>query len=443
MLSWTKPYTGFERGTREYQRYDWNSLLGDEDVTRSIMPQVMDGTSYFPSRPEMEKGLVTFAERAQLNIRYGCRWESTRRADDGEFILTTTDGEYKSPVVVFAVGIANPWRPPIPGLEGVPHYGELRPVETYADRRVFIIGKQNSGFEIASGLLPWARQIVLASPSPTRLSVDTHSLVGVRARYVQPYEDYVLAGGVLVLDASIEGVEKTSSGYRVRIRLPAEDRALNFDVDDVIAATGFTAPLLDLPALGVKTFGQSKLPVQTSYWESADVPGIYFTGTITQGSKGMLKHGIPSNSGAVQGHRYNARVLARRLAKADVSRPIEPERLVDFLLDEATFGPELWHQRSYLARVVYVGDGGVVDKDLVPLGHFADHLEAPDGVAVALESNGHDDLYPVVYVRRAGNLKEFPMSPHPLHDYRGDDYRAQVMSALAPLLSPSLTKASP
>jgi hypothetical protein len=146
MLSWTKPYTGFERGTREYQRYDWNSLLGDEDVTRSIMPQVMDGTSYFPSRPEMEKGLVTFAERAQLNIRYGCRWESTRRADDGEFILTTTDGEYKSPVVVFAVGIANPWRPPIPGLEGVPHYGELRPVETYADRRVFIIGKQNSGF---------------------------------------------------------------------------------------------------------------------------------------------------------------------------------------------------------------------------------------------------------------------------------------------------------
>ena len=43
----------------------------------------------------------------------------------------------------------------------------------------FIAGKQNSGFELATGLLPWARQIVLASPSTARLSVDTRSLVGV------------------------------------------------------------------------------------------------------------------------------------------------------------------------------------------------------------------------------------------------------------------------
>jgi hypothetical protein len=156
----------------------------------------------------------------------------------------------------------------------------------------------------------------------------------------------------------------------------------------------------------------------------------------------MLKHGIPSNSGAVQGYRYNARVLAGRLAKADVSRPVEAERLVDFLLEEATYGPELWHQRSYLARVVHVGEGGIVDKDIVPLAHFADHLDAPDGAAVALESNGRDDLYPVVYVRRAGRLTEFPMDPHPLHDYRGDEYRKQVTDALKPLLSPSLTKAS-
>src|SRR5439155_15506722 len=158
-----------------------------------------------------------------------CRWESTRR-DGDDFVLTTSDGEYRAPAVVFAVGVAQPWRPSIPGLEQAPHYGELRPVETYADRRVFIVGKQNSGFEIASGLLPWARQIVLASPSPTRLSVETHSLVGVRARYVQPFEDHVLAGGVLVLDVSIEAVERAGEGFRVRTRMPADDRALAFEV---------------------------------------------------------------------------------------------------------------------------------------------------------------------------------------------------------------------
>ena len=87
-----------------------------------------------------------------------------------------------------------------------------------------------------------------------------------------------------------------------------------FDADDVIAATGFVAPLLDLPDLGVATFGQSRLPAQTPFWESATVPGIFFAGTIGQGSAGLKKHGIPSNSGAVQGARYNARVLARHIA---------------------------------------------------------------------------------------------------------------------------------
>src|SRR5438552_221790 len=195
----------------------------------------------------------------------------------------------------------------------------------FADQQVFIVGKQNSGFEIASGLLPWARQIVLASPSPTQLSVATRSLVGVRARYVQPYEDWALAGGVIILDASIEGVERRGDGFTVRTKNPQEERSRIFEVDDVIAATGFTTPLRDLPKLGVATFGQSRLPAQTRFWESATVRGIFFAGTIMQGSQGLRKHGIPSNSGAVQGYRYNARVLARHLAETRFGvRPKRP-----------------------------------------------------------------------------------------------------------------------
>ena len=172
MLSWTKPFASHEKATRAYERFDWNSLLSDDEQLRAIMPTVMDGTSYFPSRPEMEKGLATFAQRAGLRVRYGVRWESTR-AEGKDFVLTTSDGEYIAPAVVFAVGVAQPWRPNVLALEGVQQYGELRPAETYADRRIFIVGKQNSGFEIATGLLPWARQIVLASPSPTRLMIIT------------------------------------------------------------------------------------------------------------------------------------------------------------------------------------------------------------------------------------------------------------------------------
>ena len=444
MLSWTKPYTGFAPGSREYERFDWNSLIGDEESCRGLMPGIMDGTSYFPSRPEMERGLALFTQRAGLRIRYGCTWEATRREGD-DFVLTTSDGEYRGPVVVFAVGVAKPWRPPIPGLADVPDYSQLRAVETYADRRVFIIGKQNSGFEIASGLLPWARQIVIASPSSTQLSVNTHSLVGVRARYVQPYEDSVLAGGVVILDASIEGVDKTAAGYTVHTRTAGDNQAMRFEVDDVIAATGFVCPLLDLPELGVKVFGQSKLPAQTYFWESISVPGVYFAGTINQGAKGLMKHGIPSNSGAVQGYRYNARVLARELARRHFG--IDPPRsaiatddVVSVLLHEARYGPELWHQRSYLARVISMeADGGILDEGTLPLAHFLD-AATYEGAAIVLESNGHDDLYPVLYIKRSGTVSEHAMPPNALLDFQRDEYRDAVAAALQPLLSPSLTR---
>ena len=288
MLSWTKPFTGVDRTSRAYERYDWNSLLADEESARAVMPALMDGTSYFPSRPEMQRGLESFAERANMQVRFGCRWESTR-AEGKDFVLTTSDGEYRAQLLVFAVGVAEPYRPPTPGLDKVPHYGDFRPVETYKDRRVFIVGKQNSGFEIATGLLPWARQLILASPSATRLSVNTRTLVGVRARYVQPYEDAALAGGVVILDTTIEEVAQQGAGYRVRTRNAVDDAELILEADDVIAATGFVTPLLDLPNLGVATFGQSRLPAQTPFWESATLPGIFFAGTITQGSAGLWR----------------------------------------------------------------------------------------------------------------------------------------------------------
>src|SRR5207237_10038 len=113
--------------------------------------------------------------------------------------------------------------------------------------------------------------------------------------------------------------------YQVRTPKPA-GHELTMAADDVIAATGFTTPLRDLPAMGVATFGQSRLPAQTPFWESATVPGIFFAGTITQGSAGLKKHGVPSNSGAVQGYRYNARVLARHLAEVTLGGTHVPTR---------------------------------------------------------------------------------------------------------------------
>ena len=55
--------------------------------------------------------------------------------------------------------------------------------------------------------------MVLGSPRPATLSVVAHSLAGVRARYVQPYEDAMLHNGVFLLDVKIERIDRTADGF--------------------------------------------------------------------------------------------------------------------------------------------------------------------------------------------------------------------------------------
>ena len=435
LLSWTKPHAPVERGTRAYERYDWNSLLGEEPATMALQPGLMDGTSYFPSRPEMEANLVAFVDQAELAIRYDCRWTGTtiESGPDGEvFAIETTDGVYRCRTMVVAVGVAEPRIPPGIGMALTHHYADVRPIETYAGKRVFIIGKQNSGFELASGLLPWARQIVLASPSQAQLSVDTRSLVGIRARYLQPYEDHVLGGGVSVLDAAIDRIEPGSGGELiVRLRRTDGGADLVIEVDDAIAATGFVTPLVDLPALGVATVGASLLPAQTPWWESVSVPGIFFAGTIGQGAKGLRKHGIPSNSGAVHGARYNARVLAAYLARSRFGiepdrRIIAPDAVASFLANDLAESPELFHQRGYLARVLTAdGSGGLRDDGILPLAHTLDS-EGPDAIITTLEADGSGAIFPVIYSRLGGRVVERAIDPDPLLRYDTADTRRAI-----------------
>ena len=440
LLSWTKLHAPYPPGSRGYEWYDWNSLLGDTPDDRALMPGLMERTSSFPSRPEMQRNLELFAERAALPIRYGTRWERTRREDDGGFVLETTEGEYRCRVAVFAVGAAEPFTPRTPGLDQVPHYADTRSAETYAGKRVFIVGKQNSAFELATGLLPVARSIVLASPRPPTLSVNAHSLNGIRARYVQPWEDHVVGGGVTSLNAAIERVDRAADGYRIHLRRTDADHTMEVDADEVIAATGFVCPLQDLPEVGVATYGQQRWPVLTPWWESATVPGIYFAGTIGQASPGLRKWGLPANSGAVQGARYNARLVAERIAERHFGqqrlRPeVTPNRLVPFLLDEASRAPELWNQKSYLCRVVTRdADGALRDDGIQPLQPFVDEA-GPDAVAIAVEENDGDAIYPALYVRQAGRVStDVELAPDPLHRFEQEPYQAELRSRLAAFL---------
>jgi hypothetical protein len=284
-------------------------------------------------------------------------------------------------------------------------------------------------------MLPWARSLALVSPSPTTLSVVTRTLVGVRARYLQPFEDAVLGGGVTIIDASIERIERADGSLAVRLRRAGDGDPLTVAVDAVVAATGFQAPLRDLPSLGVAVTGQSRLPVQSSWWESTTLPGVHFAGTITQGARGLRRHGVPSNSGAVHGARYNARLLARRLASlVDGRTPDRPliagDAAVDHVARELTTSAELFHQRGYLARVLSTDpSGGLRDDGIQPLTHVLD-AGGPDAVAVTLEADGSGSIYPVLFTRIRDATAEHLLDPMPGLRYDGPDTRKAIAAVL-------------
>jgi thioredoxin reductase len=438
LISWTKPDAPFPRGTREYEWYDHNSLLGDEPDHQALAPVFMDRAFDLPARHEMESALVEFATRGRVGVRYGCEWLSTRQEDDG-FVLVTSDGEYRCRACVFALGATEPWTPSIPGLEGAPHYTDTLLPERYAGKSVFILGKRNSAFEVAQGLLPWARKIVLASPRP----VDTSSLAfsPLRLRYLQPFDEHVRGGsGSYVVDAAIERVERHADGYRIRANGTSWEGELVLESDDVVVATGFRAPLRDLPEVGVATVNEGRLPAQTPYWESVSVPGIYFAGNVTSASPGLRKHGATANSTSVNGFRYNARVLARHIAEthfgfAAERRVLAREEVAPYLLAELARAPELWIQKGYLACVVSVdAEHGIRDQGIVPLAEFVDR-GGGDACAAAIEYSADGTIVPVVYVRRAGRMTEHQLPPHPLQIFDTDKHGEELAAHLAPLLA--------
>jgi len=437
LLSWTQYDAPFERGTRPYEWYDQNSLVGDVREHQAICADVMDRTHVVPSRPEMEQGLAAFVDRTDVRVRYQCEWQSTRRDDDGSLVLTTTDGEYRCRAAVFALGVTDPWRSPIPGVEDVPHYADCRKQEHYAGKRVFIIGKRNSGFELADGLLAWASQIILASPRP--VETGNFAQASVRARYLQPYEVSTLGGGVFALDAAIERIERNDDGYFVVANGTTRPGRVQITADEAIAATGFGTPLRDLPDLGVATVAQGRIPALTSYWRSVSTEGVYFAGNATQGARGLRKHGGSSSSPAVHGFRYNARLLAGHLAKELLGigpeRPrLEPDEVVPFLLEELAQAPELWAQKGYLARAVsFDPEAGIVDEGIVPLAHFVDE-PGPDAVAVTVEMTAEGVIYPAAYLRKGARLTERELSGELLHQFQDGQHARELKELLSGLV---------
>jgi thioredoxin reductase len=401
LISINKVHTGSD-DPEVNLRMDWNSLLSDDPELRFTRYT----ERYFPPADLMVDYLADFAAKTGAKVRYGCR--VTRIGRTGKDFDVVAGGEtFHARRVIVATGVSRVREPDIKGFELAERYDTMSvDPRDYLDQRVLIIGKGNSAFETADGLMETTALIHVAGPSPVRMAWRTHYVGHLRAVNNNFLDTYQLKSVNAVLDGSIRSIERDGDGYKVAFAFSRADEVVKeLRYDRVLACTGFAfdASIFDedcRPDLVI----DDRFPEQTSAWESVNVPGLHIAGTLSQ-QRDFKK----STSGFIHGFRYAVRALHRILEQRDFGTPWPSTRVDDItgaVVARVNRSSALWQQFGFLADVVTVRDGVAAYHEEVPVAYFAEGgLGGYDEAYVVTLEYGpdHDQVDPFdITVRRVG-----------------------------------------
>jgi thioredoxin reductase len=380
MISINKPRTAWHDPEKDL-RVDWNSLLSDDPALRFTRYT----GRYFPHADDYVRYLTDFGRG--LNIRYDC---PVRQVAEG-FEVTCENGDtYRAERVIVASGFGAMNVPPIPGIETTERYWDV-PVDPtgFTDQRVLIIGKGNSAFETADNLTEHAAVIHLAGPHSIRFAWRTHFIGDLRAVNNNFLDTYQLKTQNMVLDGDILRIERRPDDYLITFAYARRDKVVQLAYDRVIICTGFKmdTSIFAADCMPTRTI-RDRFPALTTEWESVNVPGLYFAGTLTQ-SRDFKKH----TSAFIHGFRYGIRALVHMLEQKYHGiewphRTLPAQSLADAVLDRINRTSALFQQFGFLCDVV-TPDGRYYEE--MPL----DYVPFPDCVTVSLEYGaGHDAIDP-------------------------------------------------
>jgi len=214
-------------------------------------------------------------------------------------------------------------RPRGPRMDGWEHVAIIDDFDltlaSYRNASVLVLGKGNSGFETANSLVPVADSVTVIARSPHRFSWQTHyppNLRAVNNNFLQHAR--FLPGHHLLAEVDLtESAIVKAPGGKLRLLSRAEAEAvaagtlalsaatdlLGRSYDHVISAVGFQFDFsVYAPPVRPVPFPNGRYPLSTASYESANVPGMWFIGTL-QHSRDFRR----SSGGVLDGFRYLAR----------------------------------------------------------------------------------------------------------------------------------------
>ncbi|QBS46343.1 NAD(P)-binding domain-containing protein [Nocardia sp. CS682] len=386
LISINKVYTGWDDPELNL-RMDWNSLLAG--------PLFKEYTQrFFPAADDMVRYLGDFAATQGLSVQYDTRIERISRPDGFEAV-DQHGNVLRARRLIVATGVSKPYVPEIPGIETAELYSEMStdPAD-FTNQRVLIIGKGNSAFETADNLIERAAVIHVAGPHSLRLAWQTHFLGHLRAVNNNFLDTYQLKSQNAILDGNVVDIARQpDSSYLVTVSFSRADEVTkDIRYDRVLVATGFRfdasifAPECR-PSLAIN----DRFPAQTSAWESINVPGLYFAGTITQ-ERDFKK----STSAFIHGFRYATRALHRILEQRHHNQKWPHRQLSGSagevgaaILERVNRTSALWQLFGFIGDVVTLSaDGSARYWEELPVDFVAD--------AVAAGFLGEVDTYLVI-----------------------------------------------
>lgn len=355
-------------------RWDWNSLLG-------VGPRFTTFSSrYFPSADTMVEYLGNFCARHKLRVQY--ETEVLKVVPGEQFTVETTRGSWSAERVIVATGLATDNVPAIQGIEHAESYREMSTdAANFRGQRVLIIGKGNSAFETADNLVEAATVLHLVSPDPVRMAWKTHVVGDLRAVNNDVLDIYALKLQCTVLDAEIEEIRRSGAELAVRSRYTrAQGQRFELTVDRVLRCAGFRFDGSILTDCAPELAAGGSLPALTSSWESTNVPGLFFVGTLMQ-----ARDQQPGFSSVIHGFRHNIATIFHLLRERyhDVPRPSRPVDLtVDALLESLSRrfngASSLYNQAEFLADVVRMGDAQAAYFESLPIDLVREELAADE-----------------------------------------------------------------
>ena len=402
---------------------DWNSLLHrrPDAAVHALQPAVLPARRRpgpLPGRlrrghrrpgPLRHRGHADLPRRRRVHRR---RQRRTRRARPQRLIVAT--------------GVSQPYVPAIPGIEPAERYDDVsrRPGRLHrpagADHRQGQLGvrdrrrpdgdRRGHPRGRAAARCGWPGRPTTSGTcarSTTTSSTPTSSSRRTRCSTARCER----------IDAA------TAAGTGSTFRFARADEVVReLRYDRVIACTGFRfdASIFDdgcRPELVIN----DRFPAQTAEWESVNVPGLYFAGTLTQAARLQEVH-----------QRLHPRLPLRRARPApdprapattttpwpaDDARRRRRRRSRDAIIARVNRTSALWQQFGFLGDVVTVAGDGARYHEEVPVDYVARRRPRPGrrtAFVVTLEYGpDHDQVDPfditvrrVARERRGGNAHD-------------------------------------